>query len=77
MPEPKLGRITLTPNGPSGGSVGVTSLTIPKLPVLALMSSVVCMGILFGTKRTLNYALVTECVEFAEMLYDYATTRIS
>jgi hypothetical protein len=41
------------------------------------MSSVVCMGILFGTKRTLNHALVTECVEFAEMLYDYATTRIS
>lgn len=41
------------------------------------MSSIVCMGILFGTKRTLNHTLVTECVEFAEMLYDYTTTRIS
>ena len=77
MPEPKVGRITISPNGPSGGSVGNTTLTIPKLPVLAVMSSVICMGILFGTKRTLNHALVVECVEFAEMLYDHATTCIS
>lgn len=37
--------------------------------VLGVMSSLVCMGILFGTKRTLNTALALECVAFAKELY--------
>lgn len=33
------------------------------------MSAIVCMGLLFGTKRTLNDVLAEDCVTFAKLLY--------
>ena len=33
------------------------------------MSALVCMGILFGTRRTLDPVLAQQCAEFASELY--------
>lgn len=79
MPEPTVGKIKFPQSTqPVENHYHTKSLPIDlRVPVLGVMSALVCMGILFGTRRTLNTAFAHECAQFARELYDKCVSMSS
>ena len=76
--QPTVGNIRLSTGQQSAAVVQPPPNNKDYTPaILGVMSSLVCMGILFGSKRTMNVALAQECVSFAKELYNLCQSQSS